>query len=131
MIPVRYPLEDLTSRITVDTSTDTARPNAAGHGREPPLRPPTDQQRADLQRIIEVAAMAYGVYKGHAFEDLDKHYQQKMIDEGVEVIVWNEKEVERAMQAGKALWPEFAVNDLSRKVWDSQLKYMRMIGLMD
>jgi len=86
---------------------------------------------ADLQRIIEVAAMAYGTYKGHAFEDLDKYYLQKMIDEGVEVIVWEEKEVERAMQAGKALWPEFAVNDLSRKVWDSQLKYMKMIGLVE
>jgi len=87
----------------------------------------------DLQLILELCAKEYSRMRAMNHEPLDHYYLEQMIDYGVEVINWYDtpEEIERAKQYSLELWEEFAVDDLSRKALDSQLEYMRMIGLVD
>lgn len=92
----------------------------------------------DLQKIIEVAGTKYGHLKGHAFEDMDYEYLERMKDENpdLEVITLDDEAIEEAREYAQSdLWPRFEESpyddDLSQRIWESQQEYMELIGLLD
>ena len=85
----------------------------------------------ELQRIVELAAKEYSRMRAMHHEALDHEHLQKMIDFGVEIIQWTPEEIARGMEYSRGIWEGFAVDELSRRVLDSQMEYMRMIGLIE
>jgi len=85
----------------------------------------------DLQRIVELAAKHYSRMRAMHHEALDHEHLQKMKDFGVEVIQWTPEEIARGMEYSRGTWEGFAVDDLSRRVLESQKAYMRTIGLIE
>lgn len=86
---------------------------------------------ADLQLIVELAAKEYSRMRAMHHESLDHFYLQEMKDYGVEVIEWTPEEIARGMEYSRSIWEDFAVDDLSRRALDSQMEYMRLIGLIE
>ena len=84
----------------------------------------------DLKAIMETATKELSVRKAQRFENLDHYYLDKMKEAGVEVIVWSPQEIARAMEYSKTLFEGFATDDLSRRALESQLNYLKMIGVL-
>jgi len=85
----------------------------------------------DLKAIMETATKELSARKAQRFENLDHDALGKMREQGVEIIVWTPAELARAKEYSMGIWEGFAVDDLSRRALDSQLEYMRMIGLIE
>lgn len=85
----------------------------------------------DLQAIMEVATKELSVMKAQRFEDLDHEFLQRMADDYVEVIEWEDEEIQRATEYAQTLWDDFATDDLSEQALESQREYMRKIGIID
>lgn len=85
----------------------------------------------DLKIIVELAAKEYSRMRAMHHEKLDHYYLQQMKDYGLEVIVWTPEEIARGMEYSRSIWEDFAVDELSRKALDSQMEYMKMIGLIE
>jgi TRAP-type mannitol/chloroaromatic compound transport system substrate-binding protein len=85
----------------------------------------------DLQRIVELAAKEYSRMRAMHHEALDHEHLQKMKDFGVEIIQWTPEEIARGMEYSRGIWEGFAVDELSRRALDSQVQYLRMIGLIE
>jgi len=86
----------------------------------------------DLKAIVELCAKDYSRTRAMKHEALDVYYLERMKEYGVQVINWYDtpKEIERAMAYSRTLWEGFAVDDLSRKALNSQMEYMKLIGLV-
>lgn len=85
----------------------------------------------DLKAIMEVAVKELSIRKAQRFEKLDHYYLERMKEHGVEVIEWAPEEIARAVQYSMTLWESFATDDLSKRVLDSQVAYLKMAGMID
>jgi TRAP-type C4-dicarboxylate transport system substrate-binding protein len=79
---------------------------------------------------METATKELSVNKAQTFEKLDHYYLDKMREEGVEVIEWTPAEIARGLEYSMSIWEGFAVDELSRKVLDSQIAYLKLIGVI-
>ncbi len=85
----------------------------------------------DLKAIMEVAVKELSVRKAQRFERLDHYYLEKMRAQGVEIIEWEPEEIARAVKYSMTLWESFATDDLSKRVLESQVAYLKMAGIID
>jgi TRAP-type mannitol/chloroaromatic compound transport system substrate-binding protein len=81
--------------------------------------------------LHELAAKQYSRMRAMHHEALDHEHLQKMKDFGVEIIQWTPEEIARGQEVARGIWEGFAVDDLSRRVLESQMAYMRLIGLIE
>ena len=85
----------------------------------------------DLQAIMEVATKELSINKAQTLEAIDHDYLQQMEEYGVEIIQWEQEEIDRATEYSRTLFDEFAVDELSEQALESQMEYMQMIGILD
>jgi len=85
----------------------------------------------DLQAIMEVATKELSISKAQTLETIDHEYLLQMEEYGVEIIEWDQEEIERATEYSRTLFEEFVQDDLSEQALESQIEYMQMIGILD
>ena len=87
---------------------------------------------ADLQAILEAVTREFSQIMANEYELLDHEAIRKMEEFGVEIIEWAPAEVAKATRLAMKLWEELAAEDpLSAKAVESQMEYMRLVGIID
>lgn len=86
----------------------------------------------DLQGILEAVTREYSQVMANEYELLDHAALEKMKKLGVKVIEWSPAEIAKAIAKARELWKELAAaSPLSAKVVESQIKYMKLVGIID
>ena len=86
----------------------------------------------DLQAILEVAVRELSEEKFARNFIAEREALEKMLAAGNEVIVLPEAEVEKFREVAVPIWEKWAdKSPLARRVWDSYLDFMRLLGLLE
>lgn len=86
----------------------------------------------DLQAILVVAVREFSEEKFARNLVAQGEALEKMLAVGNEVIVLPEAEVEKFREVAMPIWEKWAdKSPLARKVWDSYLDFMRLMGLLE
>jgi TRAP-type mannitol/chloroaromatic compound transport system substrate-binding protein len=87
---------------------------------------------ADLQAILEAVTREFSQVMANEFELRDHEAIRKMEEFGIEIIEWSPAEVTKATSMAMRLWEELAARDpLSAKAVESQMAYMRLVGIIE
>lgn len=86
----------------------------------------------DLKAIMEMAVRDFSrdMIQTIALEDV--RAEREAAEQGIEIIAWSEEERRRFREVSLQAWEEWATkSEMSRRVLDSQLAFMRQIHLLD
>lgn len=85
-----------------------------------------------LQRILEVAVRDFSLDMIQTLHLQDIEVAKELREQGVELMEWSDEDRRRFREAAVELWKEFGEkNDLAGRAVDSQIDYLRAIGLID